>query len=385
MRSLTDLLADPAGRAFLAGNGMHSDVDEFVEVLEPPEVDDLNTLLGLAAGTKVVHIGQQVCTDYLPATLTKFEVAPALAALPGVAPAILWHNADRADSEKFGMRIVLTFGSNTIGLPLASRALGQGEPRFITVKRSAVDDALEQMRRWTSGRNQNRPKPERQAAAERFDRLAAELAGSVPGTLDRVNARLAGFLMREGHDIDVRSAFLSDMLDGGLLSLSLNRYLERRDDVVAVFNETIADLLARDIDPHVKPLAPDYLPLHYNCPRTGRRMRLIHARDGAEHLASSECACGEVHSFPLGSSTLTIDALAATGRWSTDVSLPIHHNHIASGWIVGRSTAIYGMVLNAVATKVLGMRPIPGLIPPSLRAGATSSERQSLLAEYLTR
>src|SRR4051812_5959751 len=128
MRSLLDLLADPAEREWLADRGMHADLDRFAAELEPPADPALNTLLGLPEDTKLVHIGQQVCTDYLPATLTKFQVVPALREHAGVAGAILWHDTDRADTEKFGMRIVLR-GSKTVGLTIAHRSTGHGEPR----------------------------------------------------------------------------------------------------------------------------------------------------------------------------------------------------------------------------------------------------------------
>ena len=69
------------------------------------------------------------------------------------------------------------------------------------------------------------------------------------------------------------------------------------------------------------------------------------------------------------------------------MSLPIHHNQIASGWVVGRSTALYGMVLNEVMERTLGLDPIPGFIPAELGGevdgSASRAYGDSLLLEYL--
>jgi hypothetical protein len=383
VRSLTDLLATPEGRDFLAEHHMHSDTDEFANRLEPPQCEDLVQFLDLASGTRLVHIGQQVCTDYEPATLTKFEAATELNDRPGIVPAILWHDTDRADSERFGMRIVLPAGSKVVGVPLAPRSAGSCEPRFIRVPPEAVEEALDHLDRWASGRTKDKPKPERLATKARLAQLSEAVRAGTSRTLGEFNAAMAGFLLHEGLGLAIRSTFLSTMLDRGMLTQSVNRYLDCIDDVIAVFNEAVSDLVTRDIDPQVKPLSANYLPLHYSCPTTGRRLRLSHVRQGSEHVATGECPCGTAHSFPLGSSHLTIDELEATGRWSPDISLPIHHIQIASGWIVGRSTALYGIVLNTVARQVLGYRLIPGLIPPSLTSSATPLGTDSLLVAFL--
>jgi hypothetical protein len=385
LQSLVDLLPNSQQRSFLAEHGMHAEVDQFLEQLTAPESDEHNDLLGLQGGTRLVHIGQQVCTDYHPATLTKFKVVTELSDKAAVEPAILWHDADRADSEKFGMRIVLPNPSKPVGVPLAPRSEGIAEPRFIQVAPAAVDDAFAHMDRWASGRNKDRSKAERIAAKDRLDRLAAAVRDDGPRTLGEFNVKFAGFLLREALGLDIRSTLLSRMIDAGMLTDSINAYLNSLADVIAVFNEAVDDLVAHDIDPQVKQLPPDHLPLHYSCPTTNRRVRLSLVRDGEQHLASSDCRCGTVHSFPLGTSTLSIAELAESGRWTADVSLPIHLNRLASGWVVGRSTAIYGIVLNSVVEKVFGYRPIPGLIPPSLMSETGELGEDTLLVEYLTR
>jgi hypothetical protein len=172
-------------------------------------------------------------------------------------------------------------------------------------------------------------------------------------------------------------------MDREVLSGPVTAFLERLDDVRAVFNDAVAALVARDIDPQVRPLPEDYLPLHFSCPDDGTRLRL--ARDLATgHHAVATCKCGKDYRFDLGGSPLGLGELADTGRWSPDVSLPVHHNDQASGWIVGRSTALYGLVLNDVIEKVMGSRPIPGWIPPELLTGPRPGDSEStLLVDYL--
>jgi hypothetical protein len=183
--------------------------------------------------------------------------------------------------------------------------------------------------------------------------------------------------------MELPAVTLSALMDRNILTASLDAYLERLDDVIAVFNEAVEELIALDIDPQVKPLEDDHLPLHYSCPKDGTRLRLTHDRsDGSAAVAT--CRCGVAYRFDLGRSTPGLGELAGTGRWSPDVSLPVHHNDQAGGWIVGRSTALYGLVLNSVIERVLGGRPIPGWIPPELSSGPRpGSEPPTLLVEYL--
>lgn len=385
MRSLTDLLGSDAGRDFLAERGMYVDPAAFRARMSAPLCDDLNTLAGLPDGTRLVHIGQQVCLDYHPATTTKFAAARELIAAGDSTPVVLWHDAYAAESERYGMRMVLPSGGKHLGIWLAPRRQGAGEPRFIQIAPDAVDRALDELRKWVTHRMQEQPKERRGEAQARVARLAEAVRSEDVGTLGEANAAFANFLLREALRLQLPSAFLSTMLAAGLLTPSLNSYLACLDDVRQVFNETVADLAARDIDPQVAPLKDDYLPLRYSCPADGSRLALRHERAGPDHFAAATCRCGATHRFHLGTGTASIGELAGTDRWSPDVSLPIHHRDFASGWIVGQSTALYGLVMNAVVERVLGARPIPGLIPPDLLGDTPSDQPQtSLLVDYLT-
>ncbi len=385
MRSLTDLLETDEGRGFLAERGMHSDATTFHDQLRPPLNDDLNTLLGLPPGRHLVHIGQQVCADYHPATASKFAAAHELTAIGDVSAVVLWHDAFAAESERYGMRMVLPSGSKNVGVWLAPRREGEGEPRFIEVGPDAVELALEALRKWVIHRMQEQPKSQRQESLTRMDKLADALHAADITTLGQANATLAMFLLREHLGLALPSTPLSTMLAAGHLTPSLNIYLAALDQVVAVFNETVADLVANDIDPQVAPLGDDYLPLRYSCPSDGTRLVLRHEQERDDHFATATCRCATMYRFHLGTGTMSLGELEDTDRWSPDVSLPIHHRNVASGWIVGRSTALYGLVMNEVIERVLAGRPIPGFIPPDLLEGtAPDPPGISLLVDYLT-
>ncbi len=385
MRSLTDLLKSDAGRDFLAARGMYADPAEFARQLRAPLSADLNTHVGLPRDTHLVHIGQQVCADYHPATATKFAAARELASLSGVSPVVLWHDAYAAESERYGMRMVLPSGSKQVGVWLAPRRLGSGEPRFIQVDPDALEQALESLRKWVTHRTQEQTKDRRQEAQARMDRLAEAVRAVDVATLGDANATIANFLLREHLGVELPSATVSSMLATGQLTPSISSYLACLDEVVVVFNEAVADLVSHDIDPQVAPLGDDYLPLRYACPTDGARLVLRHAREGDDHFATATCRCGASYRFHLGTGTMNLGELEATGRWSPDVSLPIHHRDAASGWIVGRSTALYGLVMNQVIDRVLAGRPIPGFIPPDLLEDASPDPPGvSLLVDYLT-
>jgi hypothetical protein len=115
------------------------------------------------------------------------------------------------------------------------------------------------------------------------------------------------------------------------------------------------------------------------------RRRLAHKREGADHLAVAGCRCGTSYRFHLGGHRLSVAELAATGRWSVDVCLPLFVDGLVSGMVVGRSSASYGLVLNQVATQVLGTSPVPMLVPADLPDAMPDPHRSnSALFDYLT-
>ena len=383
MRTLFELLDTDDGRAFLAERGLFTDRDEFRAQLKPPVNDLLSDAVGLPPGSPIVHIGQQVCTDYAPWTLSKFVAGAELRAHEDAVPLVLWHDMYQAEAERFGMRLVLPAGSKQRGIWLAPRSAGRAEPRFIPVGRPAVEEALGQLRDWVTHSVQGRTKPERAAALQRMAVLSETVLAGNLDTLGQVAGGLAGFLLTQRLGVALPRVFLSELMDRGVFTAPMDAFLGRLDEVIVVFNEAVAELVDLDIDPQVRPLPEDYLPLHYSCPADDTRLRLSRDRSAGHHAVAT-CGCGTDYRFDLGSDPIGLGELAATGRWSPDVSLPVHHNDQASGWVVGRSTALYGIVLNTVIDKVMGGRAIPGWIPPDLLSGPRPGDPgASLLVEYL--
>lgn len=377
MRDLNDLLSDEAGRALLAERGVHFDLAAFTAELAAPADGSLAGMLDVRAGAPLVYIGQQACADYNTTVIAKFEVARLLCAAD-VVPVVLWHDLDRAESERFGMRFFLPAEPRPRSVWLAHRSLGDREARFVPVDRERLGQLFAELGTWVQQHS-----PEGPAAAwARAPALAEAVLSRPVGTLGRANRALADHLLRAQLGLDVPSVLLSVLLERGEFISPLNAYLAALDDVVRVYNAAIDALLAADVDPHVRPLADDYLPLFLSCPRCGVRRRLAHERRGADHYAAVVCRCGAEHRFHLGSGKLSLGELEESGRWSPDVSLPVYLNHLASGIVAGRSSALYGLVLNEVMERALGMRPIPALVPPGLPADGGAGD--SLLLQYLT-
>jgi hypothetical protein len=113
------------------------------------------------------------------------------------------------------------------------------------------------------------------------------------------------------------------------------------------------------------------------------RLRLYHYVDGNDHFAVGACKCGQDYRFYLGSSTLSIAEIAETDRWSPDVCFPIFFNDLVSGFVAGKSSAIYLIVLNEVLRQVLDRTPVPILVPKSLGAnGSEAPQIDSLIYRY---
>lgn len=381
MRDLSALLADPAGRELLAAHEMHVELPSFSAALRPPRNPALNALVGLPGDAALVHIGQQVCADYGPQVATKFEAAAGLAA-HGAAPVLLWHDLDRAESERFGMRVVLPTGKRTKGLWFAPRAMGGREIRFVPVDRDHLEGLFAQLGEWA----EHAAPEDRVAARARVGALAEAVLSGAPTALGEATGAMATHLLREQLGVVLPATYLSTLMATRVLDGPMDAYLAALDDVVPVVNEAIADLHALDVDPCLRPLDDDHLPLFLSCPDCGTRLRLTRERAGADQYAVGPCRCGTVHRFHLGTTTLSLGELRETDRWSPDVSLPVHHQHIASGWVVGRSTALYGMVFNAVVRRVFDSTPLPGLVPAGLVAEAAEvpATADTLLLGYLT-
>lgn len=377
MRGLADLLRAPDGVALLAENGIFLDQQAFAAALRTPARPDLSASLGVDPCGTLVYVGQQVCADYTPATATKFALARDLG--DGIVVAVLWHDMYQADADRFGTRILPPGGAKARGLWLVPRSAGSQEPRFIPLDSARLEDAFTGLRAWI----EHAPTERRGQARGRLEAWIRAVEACAPATLSDATGAMATHLLRAHLRFDPPTTFASTMADRRLFDPSLNEVLASLDEVRHVFNRSVERLLARDVDPQVRPLDEDYLPLHYSDPATGDRVRLRHERSGPDHWAVALTRDGRTLRFHLGIGRPSLGELEADRRWSLDVSMPLYHNDLASGWIAGRSTALYGLVFNDVLRDVLGRTPIPALVPAALGEESDGVRSHTMLFDHL--
>ncbi len=375
MRTLPELLGSEDGKRLLETRGVFTSERAFVDRLLPPVRDGLVESLSLDPGGLPVYTAHQVKADYAPSVISKVRAARALqTGHREIAVALLWLDMDRAGSDKSSAALHVRGRGGSLQLRLASRRHDDREVRFVPLERPHLEESMRRLGAWARQHGAD--------AVERHDRLATAFLAQDPRTLADANLALTSFLIREQVGLDAPSALVSSLAGKGMLTHAVNDVVEHIDDVVTVFNGAIDSLIAADVDPQVRHLRPDYLPLHYSCDRDGRRCSLSRQQRGTDTFAQTTCACGTVYRFHLGSGS--IDELAATGRWSPDVTLPIYLNDLASGVVAGQSSALYGLVLNEVVEKVLARRPIPMLVPGDLTAVLAAGGSAGLLQDYLT-
>lgn len=379
MQGLVELLGSVEGRGFLEARGVFTDTQAFVNRLRPPADESMSGLLGLERGSLPVYLAQQAQADYGPSIVCKFQAGRDLAGVHAVAPVGIWQDMDRTGAHKEQTTLTWPGAGGEGSIRLAPQRFKHLETRFVPVEPSRLEAAAAALEAWASSLEEG------DEALVRAARLADLLRGTEHRTLSRVNHAIASHLLREHLGFEPPDIFVSELASGGLITGAVDAVVSTIDDVVSVYNLAIEALAAAGVDPVVRPLGPGYLPLHYSCPKDGTRCRLVHERAGPDHFAVTECRCGTAYRFHLGGASLSIEELAATGRWSPDVTLPIYLNDLASGLVAGRSSALYGLVLGEVLQRVLGARPVPMLVPDGLlRMLSGGDPAHSLLHAYLT-
>lgn len=375
MRSLGELLASEEGISLLETRGILTSEESFVGSLLPPSDGRLAGLVGVAPSQALVYAAHQLMADYPESVSAKLRAAQHIAGRPDVRAVLLWLDMDRAGADRMAGGTVVRGPGGILRMRLAARRHDDKEVRFVPVDPDHLDETIRKIEAWARHHG---------TAGERLVQIADRLREVSPRTLAEANTAVTSYLLRDHLGMTQPFVRVSDLADRGFLTGTVNDIVNAIDDVVIVFNAATDSLLAADVDPQVHRLRPDYLPLYYSCDREDRRCSLSRVRSGVDTFAVARCACGAFYRFHLGSRSLSVGELAATGRWSTDVTLPIYLNDLASGIVAGRSSAMYGMVLNEVLEKVLGRRPVPMLLPPDLPGVlAAGAEKESLLQRYV--
>lgn len=378
MKRLPDLLQTAEGCEFLRERSIFVSPDRFRDRLRPPPHSALLDHFGADADTHPIYMGQQVYVDYRRSVLVKIETLDRFSGEAGLLPFCLWMDTDRAGSDRLMTRFRWPNGAEPVTISLAPGAVKDREPRFIELEPERLSRGLDKLATYVF------QAPRGPHTRRRLNALRALVSHSRDLRLNHFNRRLTHFLLERRMQINLPSILVSEMLEYGWLDDPAGGCLRRISDVVQIFNETVERLARAGIDPVVRPLPPDYLPLYYACDTDARRLRLHHEVVGADHFAVGTCRCGMAYRFHLGRVELSIAELAATGRWSPDVLFPVLINDLVSGVVAGRSSALYGLVLNAVLNEVLGQRPIPMLVPADLGQSADSDPPfDSLIYHYL--
>jgi hypothetical protein len=220
-------------------------------------------------------------------------------------------------------------------------------------------------------------------AKDKYLRLRTFFADPNGATLSQFNLRLSEFLLAQVLDFTPRSLLLSELLDAPAIWEQVDAVLNDLAGLVRVFNEARQDLADRDIDPQVGPLDEYYLPLFYSCEADATRLRLYHQVERGDHFAATDCKCGRSYRFYLGNGRLSVAEVAQSRRWSLDVCFPILLNDFVSGYVAGKSSTLYLIVLNQVLRQVLAKQPVPILVPESLgHAAPPPHGADSLLYRY---
>jgi hypothetical protein len=360
MKTLMDLLDSAEGLCFLESEGVSVTQQEFKDQLKTPIRPDLADLFGTEKA-KLVCSGQQVYVDYRQSVLSKIETLREFKQDKDLFPFFLWVDTDRSGSDNLATKFAWPQASKKGPITILPRRTRDIESRFVTlnssVLRSAVDKLETRLRQ--SGESVKGGK-------QRYLKLRAIFTGENPGTLSEFNLKLTEFLLTNVYGFSPPSVRLSDLLDRGMILDEVDLFVNRISDVVHVFNEAIQSLVRKGIDPQVKPLPEHYLPLFFSCEVDNKRLRFHHAIDGNDHFAVAACRCGQDYRFHLGNGTLSVAEIARTGRWSPDVCFPIFLNRLVSGFVAGKSSAIYLLVMNKVLRKALDGTPVPILIPENL-------------------
>ncbi|MEW5958654.1 MAG: hypothetical protein AB1801_13060 [Chloroflexota bacterium] len=378
MQALTDFLNSARGRHFLESNGVFIDRSAFEEQLQLPAKSDLAGQLN-QPNKKLICSGQQIYVDYRRSVLSKIEVLQDMAQHDGLFGFFLWVDTDRSGSDnlitKFAWPNFSKKGPITI-MPARTREI---ESRFVELDNAVLMSAIDKLETYL--RQYAQPKP---GAKERFMRLRSLFVDENHHTLSAFNLRLTNFLLADVYGYTPLALMLSDMLTRPAIIAELELFVNNLEPVVAGFNEAVEAISRQGLDPQVTPLDEHYFPLFLSCEVDNQRLRLYHSTEGDEHFAGGRCRCGQTYKFYLGRQELSLAEIIQTGRWSPDVCFPIFFNDRVSGFVAGKSSGVYLMVLNAVMRRALDKTPVPILLPPGLGTAAASlDEPDSLIYTYM--
>lgn len=385
MRDLNELLTTPDGVALLASHDITIHPEDFIARLEPPVQSGLIQPAGAEAHRKPIYALQQIYVDCTQSMLDRIRLLDRLGSQPDCDPFFLWIDTDLSGTDALMHRFDWPLFNKKVSVRLSAAAHDSRELRFIPIEAPRLEQALEKLNVYLGQSITGRKKVARSRARAKFEQLKAVFLQQTDGLLSDLNYRVIYFLLTHQAGLNPTSMIVSDLLERDVITGEINTYLNQLDAAISTFNDAVEALRAEDIDPKVKPLAADYLPLHVSCRDCYRRLRLHRELQGRDQFATASCKCGHQYRFHLGRHELSMEAIAQAGPWSPDVSLTLFLNDFVSGYIGGGSSGIYyGLVMKAVLEKVLHKRRVPILLPQASSAEHDGSvDVDSLLYRYL--
>ena len=378
MLNLTDLINAPEGQEFLESNGVLVSQEAYKGRLKPPANSSLASALGLDDSKKLVCSGQQLYIDYRQSVLSKVSTVRDLEQDTDLSVFFLWVDTDRSGSDSLITKFAWPTNSKKGPIGIAPSKTRDIEIRFVDLDATQLRRAIDKL-----GTHLHQSGVDRKGAKHKYQRLRGKFTDDEITTLSHFNHQITNILFNDQFGFSPRSVMTSEIINNEFVIREINLLLNNIAEVIRVFNETIDTLIEKGIDPQVRPRPQDYLPLFYSCDQDNKRFRLHHIIEGGEHIAIGACSSQHIHKFYLGNGTLSIDSLMETGRWSPDVFLPGFFNDMVSGFVAGRSSALYLIVLNAVLRQVLGKSTVPVLVPENLDEPNNSPDQiDSLIYSY---
>ena len=378
MQTLADLMRSTQGQEWLASKGVFTSHQKFKESLKPPAQSGLAVMLGVN-GRKLICSGQQLYIDYHQSVLSKILTLREYKDDPALFPFFLWVDTDRSGSDNLITKFAWPVDSKKGPIRITPSGMKDIESRFVELDpvqlRSAIDKLATHLLQSHVSRKSAKTKYQELRAF--FDRKSA-------GTLSDFNHQVTNFLLDKHLGYHPDSVILSDAINRGIVTEEVNLVLNHLDALIKVFNTSVQSMQEMGIDPQVEIRDDDYLPLFYSCNVDNLRLRLKHVVESGDHFATATCRCGKNYRFHLGQTSLSIAEIAETQRWSPDVLMPAFFNDYVSGYVAGKSSALYLLVINEMLQQVLGKTPVPILVPESLaKSDPAPDQIDSLLYDYL--
>jgi hypothetical protein len=377
MQTLADLMSSPQGQDWLASKGILTSPQQFGESLKAPSQSDLAVQLGMD-GKKLLCSGQQLYIDYHQSVLSKILTLREFKDTPDLFSFFLWVDTDRSGSDNLITKFAWPMDSKKGPIRITPSGVKDIESRFVQLDPVQLRGAIDKL-----GTHLRQSNIIRKSAKAKYQELRTLFDREKAGSLSEFNYQVTYFLLNKHLGYSPNAIILSDAINRGLLTEEINLFINHLDEVIKVFNASVQSMQELGIDPQVEIRDQDTLPLFYSCSVDHQRLRLKHIVEAGDHFATCTCKCGERYRFHLGRNILSIAEIAETGRWSPDVLMPAFFSDYVSGFVAGKSSALYLLIINEILQQVLGKTTVPILVPESLgKPEPMPDQVDSLLYDY---